>query len=327
MKRRHFLGVVGGAAASWTMPASAQQSSNYKSLTIGFMGSATQSAWSTWTNAFVQRLGEHGWVEGRNISIEYRWAEGRPERIKEIAAEFVRLNVSVILTFGNAVSAVKEATSTVPIVFAIAKDPVGNGFVTSLARPGGNVTGLSIQANDTTGKRLGVLSQVVPNLRRLGILGNAGFADAALEIEEATTAAQALGLEVARYDIRRSGDIATAFEGIQNKLDALYIVTDSLINTYRTRIITLALGARLPTTFNTRDYVQAGGLMSYGPNYADQFRRAADYVDKILRGTNAGDIPIEQPTKFDLAINLTTAKVLGISVPPNLLFTADEVIE
>jgi putative ABC transport system substrate-binding protein len=225
MRRREFIAGLGGTAVVGPGVARAQQS--IKTLTIGFMGSATQSAWSPWTTAFVQRLGEQGWVEGRNISIEYRWAEGRPERIKEIAAEFVQLNVSVILTFGNAVSVVKQATSTIPVVFAIAKDPVGNGFVASLARPGGNVTGLSIQANDTTGKRLDVLRQVVPNLRRVGILGNAGFADAALEMEEATTAVETLGLEVARYDIRKSDDIAAAFEGIQNKLDALYVVTDS----------------------------------------------------------------------------------------------------
>jgi putative ABC transport system substrate-binding protein len=326
MRRREFLGFVGGAVAFWPLrTVQAQQPA--KLPTIGFMGSATPAAWSSWTATFVKRLAEHGWIEGRTVGIEYRWAEGRPERIAEIATEFVRLNVSVILTFGNAVAAVKQATSTIPVVFAIGKDPVANGFVASLARPGGNVTGLSSQANDTTGKRLDLLRQIAPSLHRLGIMGNVGFSDAALEMDEARTIAQGLGLEVTIVDIREAQQIGPAFDTIKNTVDALYIVTDSLINTFRTRIITLALGARLPTTFNTRDYVQAGGLMSYGPSFADQFLRAADYVDKILRGAKPGEIPVEQPTKFDLVINKTAAKALGLTVPSRLLFIADEVIE
>jgi putative tryptophan/tyrosine transport system substrate-binding protein len=323
MRRRDFMTLLGGAAA-WPLAARAQQAG--KVPTIGFLGTDA-SVWNPWTAAFVQRLRELGWIEGRTIAIEYRWSEGRPARHAEIAAEFVRLKVDVIVTNAFAALTVKQATEVIPIVFPLGLDPVGGGVVASLARPGGNVTGLSIQATDTAAKRLELLREVVPHLRRLAIMGNVGFPQAVLEMREVQAVARTLGVEVAPLEIRRAEDIAAAFETLKAQADALYIVGDALVNTNRTRIMTFSLGARLPTSSFTREWVQAGGLMSYGPNIANLFRRAAELVDKILRGTKPGDIPVEQPTKFDFVINLTTAKVLGLEIPATLLARADEVIE
>jgi len=283
--------------------------------------------WGPWTAAFVGRLRELGWIEGRTIAIEYRWAEGRPERYAEFAAEFVRLKVDVIVTFGTAVPTVKRATTVIPIVFAVAQDPIGGGLVTNLARPGGNVTGLSLQATDVAAKRLQLLREIMPQLRRLAIMVDFNAPQSVLEMGEVQAAARTLGIEVAPLPIHRAEDIAPAFDALKAKADALYVVTNALTNSNRTRIITLALDARLPTIFSTRDLVQAGGLMSYGADYSALFRHAAVYVDKILRGTKPGDLPVEQPTKFDLAINLTTAKALGLNIPPAFLANADEVIE
>jgi putative ABC transport system substrate-binding protein len=292
------------------------------------LGPNTHSAASEWVAAFVQRLRELGWMEGRTITIEYRWAEGREKRFAEIAAEFVRLKVDVIVTSGTpAVMASKKATSVIPIVFATAGDPVGSGLVASLARPGGNVTGLATLANELAGKRLELLREVVPDLRRLAIMGNVGNPFTVLELGEVQAAARTLGLEVATLEIRRAQDLAPAFEALKSRADALYVCTDALANTNRIRINIAALGERLPTMHGSRDYVEAGGLMSYGPNFPDMFRRTADYVDKILRGTKPGDLPVEQPTKFDLVVNLTTAKALRLDVPPTLLARADEVLE
>jgi putative ABC transport system substrate-binding protein len=324
MKRREFITLLGGAAAAWPFAAPGQQPA--KLPTVGFLGTDA-SAWSPWTAAFVQRLRELGWIEGRTIAIEYRWSEGRPARHAEIAAEFVRLKVEVIVTNGIAVPTLKQATEVIPIVFALGPDPIGGGVVASLARPGGNVTGLSIQSTDIASKRLELLREVLPRLRRLAIIGNVGFPQAVLEMSEVQAVARALGVEVAPLEIRRAEDIAPAFEALKAQADALYVVGDALVNTNRTRIMTFSLSARLPTTFNARVFVQAGGLMSYGPNFSDQFRRTAELVDKILRGTKPGDIPVEQPTKFELVINLTTAKALGLEIPPTLLARADEVIE
>ena len=325
MRRRQFIKLLGGAAAAWPLAARAQQAG--KLPTIGFLGTTTPSAWSQWVAAFVQRLRDFGWIEGRTIAVEYRWAEGRDERFVEIAAELVQLKVDVIVTSGTALLAVKQATSVIPIVFAVANDPVGSGFVASLSRPGGNITGLSLQSTDLAGKRLELFREVVPDLRRLAIMAHVGNPGAVLELAEVQAAARALGLEVATLEIRRAEDIAPAFEALNGRVDALYIETDALIFTHRIRINTLALAARLPTMHSVRAYVEAGGLMSYGPNYTDLFRRAGELVDKILRGAKPADIPVEQPTKFDLAINLTTAKALGLELPPALLARADEVIE
>jgi len=326
MKRRAFITLLGGAAVGWPLAARAQQPG--KPPTIGFMGSTTPTVAAQWVASFVQRLRELGWLEGRDVVIEYRWAEGRSERFAEIAAEFVRLKVDVILTHNTpTVLAAKQATSVIPIVFATAGDPIGSGLVATLARPGGNVTGVSSQGSDTTGKRLELLREVVPGLRRFAVLANLASSYPALELGEVQAASRTLGLEVFPFDIRRAQDIALAFEALKGHAEAVYVIADPLASTNRIRINTLALGVRLPTMHTVREFVEAGGLMSYGPNSADLFRRAADYVDKILRGTKPGDIPVEQPTKFDLVVNLTTAKALGIEVPPTLLARADEVIE
>jgi ABC-type uncharacterized transport system substrate-binding protein len=325
MRRRDFITLLGGAAM-WPHKANAQQPG--KLPTIGFLGAATQPAVSHWTVAFERRLRELGWVEGRTIAIEYRWAEGRQDRFAEIAAEFVRLKVNVIVTYATAPTiAAKQATSVIPIVFATAGDPVGTGLVASLARPGGNVTGLSNQQADLAGKRLELFREIDPKLRNLTIMGNVNAPASVLEMKEVETAARTLGLDVATSEIRRAEEIAPAFEVLKVRAGALYVVGDPLIFTNRVRINTLALGARVPTMYNFREYVQAGGLISYGPNFTDLFRRSAEYVDKILRGTPPADLPIEQPTRFDLVINLITAKALGLEVPPTLLARADEVIE
>jgi putative tryptophan/tyrosine transport system substrate-binding protein len=324
VKRREFIMLLGGAAATWPMVASAQQAS--KLPTIGLLGTDA-SAWTPWTAAFVERLRALGWVEGRTVAIEYRWSEARRERESEIAAEFVRLKVDVIVTAGRAVTAVKQATADIPIVFAITNDPVGSGLVASLGRPGGNITGLSTQSPDLAGKRLELLREVAPALRRLAIMANVSFPDAAVEMNDVEAAARALGLEVTRLEIRRAEDIAPVSMVLKAQMDSFYVVGDPLVNANRTQVIALALTAGLPTVLSNRAYVQVGGLMSYGPNYADQFRRAAEFVDKILRGTKPGDMPVEQPTKFELVINLKTAKALGLEIPPTLLARADEVIE
>jgi putative tryptophan/tyrosine transport system substrate-binding protein len=324
IQRREFLAALGGAAAAWPLVARAQQPG--KLPTIGFLG-AEAAAWSAYITAFAERLRALGWIEGRTIAIEYRWSEGRPDRVAEIAAEFVRLKVDVIVTNGPAVATLKQATSVIPIVFAVALDPVGGGLVASLAQPGGNVTGQSTQQSDLAGKRVELLRDVVPRLRRLAIILNVGYPSAVLEMGEVQAAARALGIEVATLEIRRAEDIAPAFTALKGQVDALYVVVDALVVANLARINILAVGARLPTMFNTRAYVKAGGLMSYGPNLSDLFRRAADMVDKILRGAKPADIPVEQPTKFDLIINLTTAKALGLEIPATLLARADEVIE
>jgi putative tryptophan/tyrosine transport system substrate-binding protein len=325
MRRREFITLIGGASA-WPLVARAQQAG--KLPTIGFLGAGTPSAWSHWVAAFVQRLHERGWIEDRTVAIQYRWAEGRGERLAQIAAEFIRLKVDVIVTQSTpAVIAAKQATAVIPIVFVGIGDPVGTGLVASLARPGGNITGLSIQAADTAAKRLELLREVVPNLRRLAIMVNVGNSSSVLESREVQAAARTLGLEVAALEIRRGEDITSAFEALKGRAEALFVAPDPLLNTNRVSINTLAQGARLPTMYGLREYVEAGGLVSYGPSIADQYRRAADYVDKILRGTKPAEIPVEQPTKFDLIFNLTTAKALGLTIPESFLLRADEVIE
>jgi putative ABC transport system substrate-binding protein len=277
----------------------------------------------------VQRLGELGWIEGHTVAIEYRWGESRTERFPEIAAELVQLRVDIILATSTAAAlACKQATAVIPIVFPLTGDPLGTGLVASLARPGGNVTGLSNQAADLAGKRLEILREVAPGLRRLAILANAEYPGRTSEIADIQTAAHRLGLNVAAFDIRRSEDFAPVFDTMRKDgAEALYVVGDTLMNSNRVCISTLAMNARLPTIYVAREYVEAGGLISYGANIPHLFRRAAELVDKILRGAKPGDIPVEQPTKFELFINLKTAKALGLEVPPMLLGLADEVIE
>jgi putative tryptophan/tyrosine transport system substrate-binding protein len=324
VRRRDFIKVVAGSAAAWPRVARAQPA---KQPIIGFLGASTPSAWTPWTTAFVQRLHELGWIEGRTVTIEYRWGEGRAERFREIAAEFVRLKVDVIVTAGSAVAAAKQATSTIPIVFAIAVDPVGSGMVASLSRPGGNVTGISIQATELAGKRIELLRQVFPNLRRLAIIGNVGYSGAVLEIAEARAAASKFGLDVDVLEIRRAEDITPAFAALKNGAQALYVCADALVYSNVARINTLAVGARLPTLHPFREFLGAGGLMSYGAKNTDLFRQAAEIVDKILKGAKPADLPVEQPTRFELVVNLTAAKALGLAIPEAFLLRADEVIE
>ena len=324
MRRRDLIALL-GAAVAWPVAARAQPS---KTPTVGFLGASTPAAARPWVAAFAQRLRELGWTEGRTVAIEYRWAEGRNERMVEIAVEFVRAKVDVIVAQGTpAALAAKNATATLPIVFALPGDPVGIGLVASLARPGGNVTGLSSQTAELGGKRLDLLREIVPGLRRLAIMANVGNAANVLDTHEVQAAARASGLEVASFEIRRTEDIAPAFAAFKGTVDALYVPPDALMNTNRLRINTLALVARLPTLYGARENVEAAGLISYGPDFTDLFRRAGDYVDKILRGTKPADLPVEQPTKFELVVNLITARALGLEVPATLLARADEVIE
>jgi putative tryptophan/tyrosine transport system substrate-binding protein len=325
LKRREFIGLLGGAAATWPLAARAQPGA--KMPILGFLGTSTPVGWAQWTAAFIQRLHELGWVEGRTIRIECRWAEGRPERFIEIAAEFARLKLDVIFTAGTGIAAAKEATSLIPIVFALSNDPVGSGLVASLARPGGNVTGLSTQFTDLAGKRLELMRTLVPGMRRLAIMFNVGFPDAVVEAREVQTSATKVGVELVAVEIRRPEDIAPAFEGLRERADLLFVCSDPLAIASRNRINTFALAARFPTMYGFREFVEAGGLICYGPNVPTLFRRAGDFVDRILRGTKPADIPVEQPTKFDLVINLTTARALGLIMPDQLLALADEVIE
>jgi ABC-type uncharacterized transport system substrate-binding protein len=327
IRRREFITLLGGAAAAWPVAARAQQPAG-KPPTIGYLGAMASPTQQAWLDAFVRRLRERGWITGRTVAIEVRWGEGRSERYAEIAAEFVRLDVDVILAGGTeAAVAAKQATSKIPIVFPTAGDPVGSKLVASLARPGGNVTGLSNLGTDLAAKRLEILREVLPELRRLAAMVNSDYSGGAFETGEIRAAAGALGLEIIPLPIRRAEEIATALEGLKGRAQALYTTGDPLVNAQRLRINTFALAARLPTMFSQREYLEVGGLMSYGPNFLDLNRRSADYVDRILRGASPADLPVEQPTKFDLVINLITARALGLTVPPTLLARADEVIE
>jgi putative tryptophan/tyrosine transport system substrate-binding protein len=322
MRRRGFIALLGGVAG-WLVLAYAQPSR--KPPVIGFLG-ADASGWGPWTTAFVRRMAELGWIDGHTITIDYRWSEGNRERDVEVAAEFVKQKVDVIVSHGLAIPALKQATSDIPIVFAIALDPVGAGLVTNLARPGGNVTGLSRQSTDLGAKRLQLLRDAVPGLRRLAIMAMPIFGSE-LETSEVQTAARTLGIEITQLKIRRAEDIAPAFATLRGQVDALYVVTNALVGANRSSIIASALEARLPTMFSTRDLVQAGGLLSYGPSFEDMFRRTGDIVDKILRGTKPGEIAVEQPTKFELIINMRTANALGLKMPRLLTVQANELIE
>jgi ABC-type uncharacterized transport system substrate-binding protein len=323
MRRREFIPLLCGTAATWPLPLRAQQ----PRPVIGFLATPAQGVWAKPIAAFEEQLREHGWIDGRTIKIIYRWAERRPERFAEIATEFVNSNVDVIVTGGNAVSTVRQATSTIPIVFALAVDPVGSGFVNSLSRPGGNVTGLSLQGPDLAGKRLELLRELAPGRRRLAILVNVGYPAAQEELAQVQTAARALGFEFAVLEMRRAEDIAPAFDGAKGRADALYVVGDALVTANVVLITKLALDAGLPAISSSREFALSGGLIAYGPSYTALFQRAADDVDKILRGAKPGDIPVQQPTKFDLVINLKSGKALGLTMPQTLLATADEVIE
>jgi putative ABC transport system substrate-binding protein len=326
MRRREFIALLGGAFVASPLAARAQQAK--KLPTIGFLGATSAVVWNSFVGAFLQRMRELGWIDGYNLAIEYRWAEGREERYTELAAELVKLKVDVIVTGGTAaVIAVKKATSAIPIVFATAGDPVGTGLVTSLSHPGGNVTGLSNQQTDLAGHRLELLHEVAPNLQRVALLGNVNSPNVGLEMDAVQAAARRLGLESFRLEIRQAEEIIPGVESLKGRADGLYVCTDPLITMDQVRINTLAIKQGLPTINAFRQYVEAGALMSYGPNFPDLFRRAGDLVDKILHGAKPGDLPVEQPVKFDLIVNSTTAKALGLTIPESFLVRATEVIE
>jgi putative ABC transport system substrate-binding protein len=329
MNRRDLMMLIGGAAA-WPVGTRAQQLS--KLPTVGFLGGDALN-WAPWTDAFAQRMRELGWTENRTVAVEYRWVEGRPERYAEMAPDFVRLKADVIVTTDRGALSIRDTTAAIPIVFVLAPDPVRQGLVESLARPGRNITGIAAEASDAAGKRvlngkrIELLREIVPRLRRLGVLLNVTNPDADRMIEEAHEGAKEVGIEATTFPIHRAEDIAAAFEALKGQVDALFVVQDAVLTANRMRLIAFSLAARLPTVFRSREFVQAGGLMSYGPNFPALFRRAAEYVDKILRGTKPGDISVEQPTRFDLVVNLTTAKAIGLTVPQSLLARADEIIE
>jgi putative tryptophan/tyrosine transport system substrate-binding protein len=325
MQRREFITLLGGAAG---LPLTARAQQVAKLPTVGFLVAGTPASHGKWVAAFVQRLRELGWIEGRTVTIEYRWAEGRTEPLAEIAAEFVRLKVDVIFTSGTpAVIAAKQATSVTPIVFAAVTDPVVNGLVASMARPGGNITGLAQQTSELGGKRLDLLREIIPRLRQVAIMVNVANPAQVAEMGEVQAAAGMLSLEIAVIEVRQREDIVPAIESLKGRAEALYVATDPFMAVNQVQINNLALKARLPTMHGFREYVVSGGLMSYGANFPDMFRRAGDYVDRILRGAKPADLPVLQPTHFELVINLKTAKALGLTVPPTLLAQADEMIE
>jgi putative tryptophan/tyrosine transport system substrate-binding protein len=330
MRRREFITLFGsGAAAAWPLVARAQQST--KLATIGFLAAGSASSfYPTLVPIVVRRLDELGWTEGRNLHIEYRYSEGSLEGAGEFAAEFVRMKADVILTAGDAqVLAVKKVTAETPIVFAAAGDPVGNGLVASLARPGDNVTGLAMALSETTGKRLELLREVIPGLKRVAIFGISSTVNplVATERNAATAAAHQLGLDPIMSEVRTAEDIAPTIASLRGAADALYVCADPFVFSHMARIIAAAVAARLPIMQLYGTITKAGGLISYGPDSLDLWRRSADLIDKILRGRKPTDIPVEQPTKFNLVINLKTAKALGVTIPHNLLVLADEVIE
>jgi ABC-type uncharacterized transport system substrate-binding protein len=306
--------------------ADAQQAA--KTPRIGYLGGPSLSSMSARTEAFRQGLRELGYVEGKNIVMEYRYAEGKLDRLPALAAELVRLKVDVIVTGGpTPTRAAKEATSTIPIVMAQSTDPVGSGFVARLARPGGNITGLSTLSPEISGKRLELLKEIVPKLSRVAIFGTSTSASNAQELREVELAAGAFGVKLQLLDIIGPKDIETAFRAVgKGRADAVLVLSSGVIANRQTEIAELAIESRLPAIYYRSEFVEAGGLMSYGVSFTDLDRRAATYVDKILKGAKPADLPVEQPTKFELIINLKAAKQIGLTIPPNVLVRADKVI-
>ena len=322
MKRREFIGLVGGAAA-WPLTASAQQRD--KIFTIGVLA---DEPWPP-IDTFRQALDNFGYIEGKNVRFECRYAKGHNERLPDLANDLVSLNVDVILTWGtNAVLAAKQATTTIPIVMGVIGDPLGIGIVTNLAHPGGNVTGCSLHAAELEAKRLQLLKEVVPGLSRVAILFNPTNHYMPLALQSARKGAQVLHLSLAVYEVYDTTTLDAAFVTVmEDRPDAFLVPADTFLVTERSRIAQFAIENKLPSVYTYREYIEAGGLIAYTPNYSDLFRRAASYVDKILKGAKPGDLPIEQPRGFHLFINLKTARALGLTVPPRLLAGADELIE
>jgi ABC-type uncharacterized transport system substrate-binding protein len=325
MRRREFI-LLTGCAALVSMPGAYGQQ-GAKPPIVGFLVAGTQASHGAWVAAFVERLSKLGWIDGRNVKIEYRWAGGDVRQITEFAGELVQRKVDVIVTSAYGVVAAKQATSSIPIVFAAYGDAVANGIVESLARPGGNVTGLSIQPHELSSKRLELLRDIIPNVRRLAALLNIDYSGVKQEVTGIRAASAKLNMQINILEIRTAGDIEVAMATLTGQNDALYVYSEPLTNANKSKIIEAATAAKIPTIFGFREFVDAGGLISYGANFVDLFARAAELTDKILRGVAPADIPIQQPVKFDFIINLKTAKTLGLNISETVLTRADEVIE
>jgi putative ABC transport system substrate-binding protein len=329
MDRRRFLLISLAAVLAAPLAGEAQQAAN--TPRIGFLSASSFSEprIQRYFQAFRQGLRELGYVEGRNIAIESRWAEGNYDRLPGLAAELVRLKVDVLVTYGApAGQAAKRATKTIPIVVAVINDLVASGFVASLARPGGNITGLSMMAPELVGKQLQILKEVVPRVSRVALLTNPATGASAVQVQHAQESARALGVRLQPLEASRPIEIENAFEAMTTeRAGAVIVLQDSMLLDHRTQIADLAARRRLPTVSVLIDHAEAGGLIAYGPSVSDMFRRAATYADKILKGAKPADLPVEQPTKFELVINLKTAKALGLTIPPSLLARADQVID
>jgi putative tryptophan/tyrosine transport system substrate-binding protein len=326
LRRRQFITLFGGAAA-WPLAARAQQPR--KVPRIGVLLAGTPASFSVRAKGFQEGLRDLGYVEGTTIAVEWRWGEDRVERLPELAAELVRLDVDAIVTGGTpAAKALKSATWTIPIIIAIIGDPVAAGLVDSLARPGGNVTGFSIVAPQLGGKRLQLLKEVVPGIFAVAVILNVANPQSHIELKEMRVAGRTLDLQLHPVQVSAETSLENAFEEMgKEPVQALIVLTDAILYSQRKRIVDMAAGRGLPAVYFFREFVVEGGLMSYAPSDRDLFRRAAFYVDKVLKGTNPGDLPVEQPTKFELVINLKTAKALGLTLPAGVLASADEVIE
>ena len=324
MRRREFIAAIGSATLAWPRTARAQQTD--KPPVVGFLIPGTEQSHGKWVAAFTKRMSQLGWVDGRSVRLEYRWAAGHPERYPEFAAEFVRLKSAVLVTsINDGVIALKQAAPETPIVHT--SMVMGSPFVASLSHPGSTVTGLSQIGTELGGKRLQLLNDVVPQLRRLAVLGVKEDSKRIPETEGVAAAAKLRGIEVVPLSVSKLDDVTSAISSIKGNVDALYVIIHPFISVNQLAINALALGARLPTMHGLPEHVRSGGLMSYGASFEDLFARAGDYVDKILRGAKPADLPIEQPVKFDLVINLKTAATLGLAFPPAMLTIADEVIE
>ena len=324
MRRREVVVLLSQAAAFLPLTARSQQANRLP--TIGFLGPDKES-WSSWIAAFENGLRKLGWIQGRTVAIEYRWSQGRPERVAEFATEFVQQKVDVIVTYGGAVAIVKGATTSIPIVFAIAADALASGIVTNLARPGGNITGFSNQQAEAAPKRLELFREAVPKMRRLAVLFDTDYRATVLEKDAVQAAAGKFDFKSTPYGIRRKEDIAPAFEALKGESDGVYFAQNALLDANKEQLLESALKARLPTIAPTRAWPEFGCLMSYGPKLESMLQRAAETVDQILRGARPGDIPVQQPTEFELVINLKTAKALDVMIPDKLLTIADELIE
>lgn len=324
MKRREFITLTCGVAVMWPLEGRAQTP---KSPVIGFLVPGSQASHGAWVAAFAKRLSEFGWTEGRNIVIEYRWAAGDNDRMAEFAAEFAQRKVDVIVSSANGVNIASRVTPIIPIVFAAFNDPVATGLAKSLSRPGGNVTGLTVQPNDLASKRIDLLREIVPQMRRLSALANVAGSGFQQETASIRTAAAALNIDADILELRTADDIAPALARLKGRADALYVLSEPLVNSSKAQILQAVTQERIPTIFGFREFVDAGGLMSYGANFPDLFSRAAEFVDKILRGAKPGDLPVQNPTKFDLVINLKTARALGLTIPPSIIVQATEIIE